>query len=400
MNLQEAIDRFARWPPVDGREDVTFADALSRVLDEDVVAALPMPPYDGSAMDGYAFRFAEMPPDRRMPVAGRVAAGRPLRGALSHGSAVRIFTGGAMPSGADTVALQEHCDAADGFVVLPDDLREGANRRVAGEHAAHGSLLLTAGTRLRPQDIALAAASGRATVSVRRRVRVALLATGDELRTPAKPLPPGCIYDTNRHSIGAALRGLGAQVTDLGLIPDQLEAIRDVLAAATPDHDLIVTSGGVSVGEEDHVRPAVLQIGSLDFWKLAMKPGKPVAVGEIGGTPFVGLPGNPGAAMVVCWLLVRPLLLRLMGATSHAPLRLPVTAGFRHRHPVGRTEYLGARVRPGDQGRLLAEIDGSTGWGSLRSLVWSDGLVEVGERTGDVEVGDALHFLPYDTFMS
>jgi molybdopterin molybdotransferase len=231
-------------------------------------------------------------------------------------------------------------------------------------------------------------------------VRVAVLATGDELRAPGEPLPPGCIYDSNRHAIAAALRGLGADVTEFGLVPDRLEVIRDTLAAAATDHDLVISSGGVSAGEEDHVRPAVLEIGTLDFWKLALKPGKPVAVGEVAGTPFIGLPGNPVSAMITFWLIARPLLLRLMGAIELTPPRIPVIADFHQRHAPGRREYLRARMRRDCDGTLHAENYPSTSSGMMSSLVWSSGLVEIDENKGDVEVGDVVDFLSYDALLS
>ena len=400
ITVEDAVARLARRTPVVGTELVMLGDALSRVLSEDIVAPLPIAPHDSAAMDGFAFRFADLGVDRWMEVIGRVAAGRPMTVPLPAGKAVRIFTGGAMPAGADTVAMQEDCEATDGLVLLPSHLKMGANRRLAGEDVTQGSTVLTAGSRIRPQDIGIAAATGRALLPVRRRVRVAVLATGDELRAPGEPLPPGCIYDTNRHSVVAALRGLGAEVSDLGLVPDRLESIRDVLATAALNHDLVISSGGVSAGDEDHVRPAVLQIGVLDFWKLALKPGKPVAVGEVAGTPFVGLPGNPVSAMITFWLIARPLLLRLMGVEDLSVPRQPAIADFRQRHAPGRREYLRVRVSRDAEGKLRAENYSSTSSGMLSSLVWSDGLVEVHEDKGDIEVGDVVDFLPYSALLS
>ncbi|MDB5577541.1 MAG: Molybdopterin biosynthesis enzyme [Bradyrhizobium sp.] len=400
MTIEEAVARLARWTPVVGTEEVTLANAMSRVLSEDIAAPLPIAAHDNAAMDGFAFRFADLRAGQKMEVIGRVVAGDPMTGPLSAGKAVRIFTGGAMPAGSDTVAMQEDCEAANGMVLLPSHLELGANRRLAGEDVTQGSIVLTAGSRLRPQDIGIAAATGRARLPVRRRVRVAVLATGNELRAPGEPLPPGCIYDANRHAIAAALRGLGAEVTDLGLAPDRLGSIRDALATAASSHDLVISSGGMSAGDEDHVRPAVLEIGALDFWKLALKPGKPVAVGEVAGTPFVGLPGNPVSAMITFWLLARPLLLRLMGVADLSVYRQPVIADFHQHHVRGRREYLRVRVRRDAEGKLRAENYSSTSSGMLSSLVWSDGLVEVHEEKGDVEVGDVVDFLSYDTLLS
>jgi molybdopterin molybdotransferase len=310
-------------------------------------------------------------------------------------TAVRIFTGGAIPEGADTVAMQEDCFSEDGTIVLPTVLKPGANRRFAGDDVVRGATVLTRGTRMRPQDIGIAAAVGRSTLLVRRRIRVAMLATGDELRPPGEPLPPGCIYDTNRHTLVAALRALGAEVTDYGLIPDKVSLIRDALTASALDNDLVITSGGVSVGEEDHVRPAVQEIGSLDFWKLAIKPGRPVAIGEVADVPFIGLPGNPVSAMVIFWLIGRPLILRLMGATDLSLPRFQVVSGFHHRHTPGRREFLRVRVIADSFGTMRAEAYPSVSSGMLSSLTWSDGLVEVHETVDEVNVGDVLPYLPY-----
>jgi molybdopterin molybdotransferase len=400
MTIETAVERLSRWAPVAEIEHLPLAEALARILAEDIKASMPLPPYDSAAMDGFAVRFSDIPPNKRMAIVGRVAAGHPMAAPLTLGGAVRIFTGGALPLGADTVAIQEDCTTTSGFVELPSDLQPGANRRLAGEDVSQGSIVLAAGRRLRPQDIGIAAATGCGVVPVRRRVRVAVLATGDELRTPGESLPFGCIYDSNRHAIGAALRALGADVSDLGLVPDRLDAICSIITDAATDHDLIISSGGVSAGDDDYIRPALLQIGSLDFWKLALKPGKPVAVGEVTGKPFIGLPGNPVAAMVTFWLIARPLLHHLMGANERAMPSVPVIADFRQRHRPGRREYLRARIRRDDQGRLFAEHYPSTSSAMMSSLVWSDGLVEIHENKGDIEIGDVVSFLPYDTLQS
>jgi molybdopterin molybdotransferase len=280
-------------------------------------------------------------------------------------------------------------------VILPPDLVPGANRRHAGEDIAAGTTVLAAGSRLRPQDIGMAAAVGRASLRVRRRLRIGLLVTGDELRRPGAPLPPGCIYDSNRHTVGAALRSLGAEVSDYGIVPDNRAAIRDALSVAAASNDLVVSTGGMSEGEEDHVRAAVQEIGSLDFWKLPIKPGSPVAIGDAADAAFLGLPGNPVAAMITFWLLGRPLVLHLMGAADLAPARFPVIALFDHQHRPGRREFLRARLRAQAGGRLGAETFGSTGSGMLSSLTWSDGLIELSEDTGDVAAGDIVSYLPY-----
>ncbi len=399
MSVDEALVRLEAWDWVGGVEEIALADALSRISAEDIIAPFPMAPFDSAAMDGFAFSLADVPGDRRMELVARVSAGHPMTTPLGAGKAARIFTGAAMPLGADTVAMQEDCQLNDGFVCVPGDLRRGTNRRLMGEDVAQGSLVIAAGTRLRPQDIGMVAAAGRSRLMVRRRLRVALLSTGDELRSPGLPLPNGCIYDANRHAIRAALLGLGAEVSDLGVVPDRLEALCDQLSAASVDNDLIISTGGVSAGDNDHVRAALLQIGTIDFWNLAIKPGKPVAFGEAAGTPFIGLPGNPVAAMVVFWLIARPLLLRLMGmrAVDLATLRIPVIAAFKYHRKPGQREYLRARLRRDGDGCLRATIYPSNSSAQISSLVWANGLIELKETMEDVEYGDFLDFMPFET---
>ena len=395
MSVDEAIALVRGRPPVRGAEPVAVTEALGRVLAEDVVADAPVPAYESSAMDGYALRFADIGVDRRLRVDGRVAAGHPLATGLARGTAARIFTGAALPHGADTVAMQEFCRLDGDSVIVPPDLVRGVNRRDAGEDIAAGSTVLAAGTRLRAQDIGIATAVGRASLRVRRRLRVGVLVTGDELRPPGAPLPPGCIYDSNRHTVGAALRGLGAEVSDYGIVPDNREAIRDALSVAAAANSLVVSTGGMSEGEEDHVRAVVQEIGSLDFWKLPIKPGRPVAVGSVGEAAFLGLPGNPVSAMITFWVLGRPHVLHLMGATDTTPTRFPVVALFDYQHRPGRREFLRGRLRVGSGGRLGAETFGSTGSGMLSSLNWSDGLIELSEDAGAVASGDIVSYLPY-----
>lgn len=394
LSIAEAVALIRRYPIASGVEQVDVAAGVGRILAEDVVAGREVPGHSGAAMDGYAFRYADLTGEH-LPVQARVTAGHPLGDALLPGHAVRIFTGAAVPAGADTVAMQEDCVAEGGSVRLPVGIARGAHCRLAGEDIARGATVLAAGTRIRPQDVGIATAVGRAALAVRTRLRVAVVATGDELRPPGEELPPGCIHDTNRHTVKAALRALGAQVDDRGIVRDRQELIRDAFVAAASRNDLIISTGGVSAGDEDHVRPAIEEIGSLGFWRLPIKPGKPVAVGEALGVPVLGLPGNPVAAMVAFWVVGRALVLHLMGAQDIDLPRYQVVAGFAHRRTPGRREFLRARLRTDADGVVHAEAFFSAGSGMLSSLTWSDGLVEIPEGEADVQVGDLVRYIPY-----
>ncbi len=400
LTVEAAVAALAEFTRAEGTETLPLIECEGRVLAESVVAADPVPAHANSAMDGYAFRHADLHASRRLPLQGRVAAGHPLGEELLPGRAVRIFTGGMVPAGADTVAMQEVCQADDDSVELPGDIEVGTNVRPVGDDIMAGTQVLEAGTRLRPQDIGLAASVGRADLEVHRRVRVAIASTGDELRSPGEELPPGFIRDSNRHTLGAALRGLGAEVTDYGVLRDDEELIRTTLAAAAAEHDLVFSTGGVSVGDEDHVKPAVESIGTLAFWRLPIKPGRPVAVGEIQGTPFVGLPGNPVSVMIAFWLIGRPLLLHLSGATARELSRFPAIADFDHARPAGRREFLRGRLRLDESGQARVTVYRASGSGMLSSLTWSDGLVEIHEDTGDVAAGDAVRFIPFSELLS
>lgn len=393
-SIEAALDFVREHAQPVGAERVLLVESLGRILAEDVAATAPVPAHASSAMDGYAFRHADLPPDRRLPLHGRVVAGHPLDGPMPPGHATRIFTGAMVPAGADTVAMQEHCTADDICVVLPE-LTPGRNVRLAGDDLEAGAVVLTRGLRLRPQDLGIAASVGRAELAVSRPARVAVITTGDELRSPGVPLPPGCIYDSNRHTISGALRGLGAAVTDYGVLADDRAAIREALRTAAAENDLVISTGGVSVGDEDHVRPAVEEIGSLDFWRLPLKPGRPVAVGDVAGVPFLGLPGNPVSSTVAFWLIGRPWALHLMGAAAVEVVRYPVIADFTHARSPGRREFLRARLEVDATGTARVSVYRSTGSGMLSSLVWSDGLVELLEDAGDVAPGDVVRYIPY-----
>ncbi len=378
-------------------ETVPLKEARGRILAAPLVAPRDVPPHDNAAVDGYAVFFDDLAASEptTLPVGGRAAAGHALARAARRGEAVRIFTGAPMPEGPDTVLMQEDCSEAEGFVRIPAGIKRGANRRRAGEDAKAGATVLTPGRRLRPQELGLAAALGCTGLPVYRRLRVAIFSTGDEVRDPGEDLPPGAIYDANRYLLHALLSGLGAAVTDVGILPDRAAAIRAALGAAADGHDLILTSGGMSTGEEDHVKAAVEVLGRLHFWRLAIKPGRPVAMGQIGRVPFMGLPGNPVAVMVTFLMLARPLVLRLSGAVAAPPLRFRVTAGFDYKKRANRCEYVRARLVRGAAGGWTAEKFPRDGAGILTSMIESDGLVELGEGVSRVAAGSAVEFLPF-----
>ena len=385
--------------PVRGTERVALHDADGRVLAADLAAPMDLPPFRNSAVDGYAVRLADLAGTDTLPVLGRLPAGVPADDALPSGAARRIFTGAAMPPGADTVFMQEDVELEAGGVRLPPGLKTGANTRPQGEDIAVGAPALAAGLRLRPQDLALAAALGLDGLVVRRRVRVALFSTGSELVAPGRALGPAQQYDSNRVLLGALARRAGAEVSDFGILPDSRDGIRAALAGASEGHDLVLTSGGVSAGEEDWVRDAVQAVGTLAFWRLAIKPGRPVAMGQVGGAAFMGLPGNPVAAFVTFVRIARPLLAALGGEAFVPPVGVPVVAGFSYRKKPGRREYVRVRVTGGVDGVLHARKHPVDGAGILTSLTATDGLVELGEDVTGVAAGMVVRFLPYGGLM-
>lgn len=383
-------------------ETVPLSNTLGRILAEDLRAAEDVPPHDNSAVDGYAVYFDDLTPDRETTLAiiGRAAAGHPLSGAQARGQAVRIFTGAPMPSGQDgsgpdTVLMQEDCRTSEAEVTIPAGIRRGANRRLAGEDVRAGSVVLRTGQRLRPQEIGLAAAIGRSSLRVRAPLRAAIFSTGDEVRDPGARRDDGAIYDSNRFALGALLEGLGVRVSDLGILPDDRDTISRALVDATGDHDVILTSGGVSAGGEDHVRGAVEDSGSLHFWRLAIKPGRPVALGQVGRVPFIGLPGNPVAAMVTFLRVARPLILRLAGADAIPPTLFQVRAGFDYKKKLNRREYVRVRLETTAPVGHVAHKYERDGAGILSSMVFADGLVELSETTTAIREGDFVDYLPF-----
>jgi molybdopterin molybdotransferase len=387
-------------PCVAGVEHVDLVAADGRVLAEDLLAPVDLPPFDNSAVDGYAVRLDDAKNPMGLPVEGRLAAGTLATDALAFGTTRRIFTGAGLPPGADTVFMQEDVRLDDqGRVHFPPGLRQGANTRPRGEDIAQGVRALPRGRRLRPQDLALAAALGLRHLPVRRPVRVALFSTGNELAEPGLPTGPAQRYDSNRVLLAALLARHGAQVRDLGILADRQDIIATALAAAARDSDLILTSGGVSAGEEDHVKAAVEAVGRLVFWRLAIKPGRPVAMGAVAGVPFIGLPGNPVAAFVTFAHVARPLIAALGGALVEAQTMLRARAAFSYRKKAGRREYVRVRLLPGPDGEPLAEKHGVDGAGILTSLTETSGLVELAETVTKVAPGDSVTYLPYEQLL-
>ncbi len=364
--------------------------AAGRVLASDLRSPLSVPALDTSSMDGYALRAEDVTtPGTRLPVSQRIPAGS-VGHAHTPGSAARIFTGAPLPGGADTVVMQELCEVDGDAVIINHLPRAGEAVRQAGSEISADTVLLPAGTLLNPQALGLAASVGIAQLPVSRRVRVALFSTGSELVMPGQPLPPGGVYNSNRFQLRALLEQLGCDVTDLGIVPDRFDATREALRTASEGHDLIVTSGGVSVGEEDHVKPAVEAEGVLEIWKIAMKPGKPLAYGRVGAAAFIGLPGNPVSSFVTFLMMVRPFILKTQGLGRVVPRALELRADFDWPRPDKRREFL--RGRRNDKGGV--ELFPHQGPAALSSIVWADGLVDVPPGT-PIEAGQSVSFIPY-----
>jgi molybdopterin molybdotransferase len=398
MPVAEAVQLlFSRIPSISETETVSLFEAEGRVLAEALVAPIDLPVFDNSAVDGYAVRFADLADkgETLLPVEGRVAAGHCLDAAVLKGRAVRIFTGAPMPDGLDTIFMQEDCKQTETGIVLPAGLSRGANLRLRGEDLKAGEMALPKGRRLRPEDIGLAAALGLDRLSVRRKLKAAVFSTGDEIMSPGQTLRPAAVYDANRFVLQSLLKRLGLEVTDLGILEDDPAKITEALAKAAKNHDLVITSGGVSMGEEDHVKGAICKAGSLVFWKLAIKPGRPVAMGVIDGTPFVGLPGNPVAVFITFIYVVRPLIAALNGASPEPAKQIQVTSGFSYKKKEGRREYVRVSLKRNADGDMIAEKYPVEGAGVLTSLTRTDGLIELPENLTKVAPGDKIGFIDY-----
>jgi molybdopterin molybdotransferase len=399
MPVDEAIARLLNQaPPPPPSQKIPLEQALGRVLATDIHSPVNLPAWDNSAMDGYALRAADLPlAGGYLSVVGRIAAGAGDSSPLLPQTAVRIFTGAPLPSGADTVVPQERCRVEGEHVWFPP-VSVGEHVRKEGEEVRRGHLLLKAGKRLRAQELGLLAGAGVARVEVYRPLQVCLLSSGDELREPGDPLAPGQIYNSNRYCLAALLRGWGVEVHDYGVMADELAASRDALSLASSECDLLLTSGGVSVGEEDHLKQAIEELGSVDFWRLAIQPGKPLAFGEVAGKPWIGMPGNPSAALITALVVVRPFLLRAQGVTEVRPVPLAVPAGFDWLQRNKRRQYLRARLSPGADGQLSVQLHPQQSSAMLTAACWADGLAVV-ECEQQVLKHDNVMFLSFADLM-
>jgi molybdopterin molybdotransferase len=388
-----------------GVEKVPVDEAVARILAEDVIAPRDIPGHDNAAVDGYTFAFSDYDADKgsTFKVSARAAAGHAVSDKIEQGTAARIFTGAAMPDGMDSVVMQEDTDTetrnSEIWVTIPGGLKPGANCRLAGEDVKQGAVMLATGCRLRPQDAASAAAAGKATLSCYKKLRVGVLSSGDEIIRPGKALEPGQVYDANAPMLRGLIEAAGAECIDLGVLPDEVDAVRASLKDAANAYNVVITSGGASRGEEDHVVEALDALGTLHMWQIAIKPGRPMAFGQIGDCVHMGLPGNPVAVFVCFLLYVFPVLVRLGGGAWPEPARYPLKAAFSVRKKkTGRREFWRGFLTQGSDGMLAAGKFDRDGSGLISGLCEADGLIEVGEDVTQVNEGDEVSFIPFTEF--
>jgi molybdopterin molybdotransferase len=393
----------ARVRPVVSVEEVGLADATGRFLAEPIVAPRPIPAHDNAAVDGYAFAYAsyDKAAGARLRIAGQASAGHPYRGSVSPKEAVRIFTGAVMPEGLETVVMQEDVtvegEADERWVVIPPGLKQGANRRLAGEDAKADAVLAAAGTRLRPQEIASAAAAGLDRLRCYAPLKVAIASTGDEIVRPGERFALGKVYDANAPMLKGLIKAVGVNAFDLGILPDKADRVRTALLEASNIYDAIIVSGGASQGAEDHVARSIEALGKRHLWQIAIKPGRPMSFGQIGNAVVLGLPGNPVAVFVCFLMYVRPVLTRLAGGSWPEPVRYPLPAAFSQKKKLGRREFWRAKLINA-HGRLHVVKFPRDGSGLISSLRESDGLIEVPEDVAEVREGDTVNFLPFSEF--
>jgi len=393
--FDEAIDALlSEVKPISATNNIETAQSLNRILATALHSTIDVPPLDNSAMDGYAVIGQDViQEETTLPVSQRICAGETGK-PLKAGTAARIFTGAPIPKHADAVVMQEQCDQQGDSVLIKALVRAGQNIRSKGEDISQGDEVLIAGTRLRAQELGLVASVGCSSLTVFRRLKVGLFFTGDELVEPGSELKPGQIYDSNRYILLGLLQTLGCEIVDLGIVPDDLESTKQALQQAADQSDLVITSGGVSVGEEDYVRIALQQLGQLKLWRIAMKPGKPLAFGVVNDTPFFGLPGNPVSVYVTFCLLVSPFIKKMQGTNQVMPVSLPVKAAFAWPKAGKRREYLRGRLVSGEDGAAVVEIFPHQGSGVLTSTSWANGLVVIPVGT-TVQQGDRVEYLPF-----
>ena len=411
LTIAEAVDRFSNGiGTVVGTEEIPLVDAVGRTLSSDLISGFNVPPKDNSAVDGYLVYFEDLNSEdaTTLPLTGRIAAGHPLSRFARRGEALSIFTGAQIPSGEkgynpDTIFMLEDVAISGTSIILPAGQHKGSNLRKAGEDVRSGDIVLKGGLRLRPQDVGMAAALGCAKIAVRKRLKVAIFSTGDEIRDPGQTIEGSTIYDINRYTLHSLLQNFGCEITDIGILPDDPSTIFEELKNAAKNNDLLITSGGVSKGEEDHVRTAVSKLGALHTWNLLIKPGRPIALGHIldneQQVPLIGLPGNPVAVLVTFVRIARPIILLLSGVTEIEPVLYKVPAAFNFSKKPGRREWLRASLqKTPDKGVCAVKFpwDGS---GILSSMVASDGFVELSEATTKIKKGDMIDFLPFSEVM-
>ena len=401
LTTDEAIDfLLARSTATEQVEKINILDALDRVLAEPITSTLNVPPLDNSAMDGYVTRFADLNSDSEtsLPISQRIAAGY-VGDKLAEGTAARIFTGAPVPEGADTIIMQEQCQQQGDAVVISGKINKGDHIRRAGEDIVEGSKVMSAGQKLRPQDMGLIASVGIAEVLVYKKITVAIFSTGDELLMPGEAAQPGKIFNSNLYTLTGLLEKVGCEVIDLGCIVDDLDKTVEAMQKAAEQADLIMTTGGVSVGEEDYIKLAIDKLGSVEMWRVAMKPGKPVAFGEVNKTPFIGLPGNPVSVFVTFCLFARGVIRTMQGCTEVLPRKMQVTIDFAWPRKGPRREFVRGQLITNEQGQQVAQTYSSHSSGVLTSTTWAQGLIEIPENT-QFEKGDVLNWLDFSELLS